>query len=265
MSRTRIAKMDAPRYASLALRSLQRFGTLTPIDEAEIRRRVADAEVHLPASELLCEGEPLDHARILLSGWAAKVRFLGDGRRQILSFVIPGDTFGLAARPCAVALCSTIALTTAVIAPISLVSDAIAGPDTSNGLGAIAWCMLRNEEACLLSQIMRVGRQSAYERVANLLLEIYHRLKSISFVQGNRYVLPLTQEMLADALGLSVVHTNRILQQLRRDRLIEWNSSAINILQPEVLEEIADFHKSNLALSAAAPNEHAAIATPTIV
>jgi CRP-like cAMP-binding protein len=244
--------MDVPRYASLALRSLQRFGAMTPADEAEIRRCVGEAEVHLPGSELVCDGEPLDHGRILLSGWAAKVRFLGDGRRQILSFVIPGDTFGLAARPCAVALCSTIALTTAVIASVRVVSDAIAGPDATNGLGAIAWCMLRNEEACLLSQITRIGRQSAYERVAHLLLEIYHRLKSVSFVQGNRYVLPLTQEMLADALGLSVVHTNRILQQLRRDRLIEWNSSAINILQPEVLEEVADFHKATLALSDAA-------------
>jgi CRP-like cAMP-binding protein len=255
MSRGHIARTDAPRYASLALRSLERFGALSPDEEAGIRHCVGEAEIHMPGSELLCEGEPLDHARILLSGWGAKIRLLGDGRRQILSFVIPGDSFGLAARPCAVALCSTIALTTTVVAPIPLVSDAIAGADTSKGLGAIAWCMLRNEEAHLLSQITRIGRQTAYERVAHLLLEIYHRLKSIAFVQGTRYVLPLTQEMLADALGLSVVHTNRILQQLRRDRLIEWSSSAINILQPEVLAELADFQRSAVVVTAIAASQ----------
>jgi CRP-like cAMP-binding protein len=163
--------------------------------------------------------------------------------------LVPGDTFGLAARPCAFALSSTVALTTTVIAQIPLVSDAISGADTAGGLGAIAWCMLRHEEACLLSQIMRIGKQTAYERIANLLLEIYHRLKSVAFVQGTQYVLPITQEMLADALGLSVVHTNRILQQLRREQLIEWNSSAINLLQPEALEELSDFQPSSMVLS----------------
>jgi CRP-like cAMP-binding protein len=253
MAHGHVAKSDVPRYAAMALRSLQRFGTLTSADETEIRLCVAAGEMHLSTSELLYEGEPLDHARILLSGWAAKVRFLGDGRRQILSFLVPGDTFGLAARPCAVALSSTVALTTTVTAQIPLISDAIAGPDTSSGLGAIAWCMLRHEEACLLSQITRIGRQTAYERVANLLLELFHRLKSVSFVHGTQYVLPITQEMLADALGLSVVHTNRMLQQLRHEQLIEWNSSAINLLQPEALEELSDFQQSSLVLSRAQP------------
>jgi CRP-like cAMP-binding protein len=258
MAHGHIAKSDVPRYAALALRSLQRFGTLTPADETEIRHCVAAGEIHQPASELLHEGEPLDHARILVSGWAAKMRFLGDGRRQILSFLVPGDTFGLAARPCAVALSSTVALTTTVVAQIPLVSDAIAGPDTRSGLGAIAWCMLRHEEACLLNQITRVGRQTAYERIANLLLELYHRLKSVSFVQGTQYVLPVTQEMLADALGLSVVHTNRILQRLRREHLIEWNSSAINLLQPKALEDLSDFQQSRLVISGSQPPQAAA-------
>src|SRR5262249_10318746 len=87
------------------------------------------------------------------------------------------------------------------------------------------------------------GRLTAYERVAHLLLELFHRLRPVGFTQGNRYLLPLTQEMLADALGLSVVHTNRTLQQLRRDRLIELNSSAVNILQPEALAELADYRQ----------------------
>jgi CRP-like cAMP-binding protein len=98
----------------------------------------------------------------------------------------------------------------------------------------------------LQNQLVRVGRQTAYERTAHLLLELYHRLKAVSFTQGNGYVLPLTQEMMADALGLSVVHTNRTLQHLRRDKMIETHGSAITILQPEALEQVADFREPSL-------------------
>lgn len=243
MNRLRIPSMEVPRHAALAVRSLGRFGSLSPGDEAEIRRCVADAELFSQNTEVLHEGEPLDRARILLSGWAAKVRLLGDGRRQILSFLVPGDTFGFAAGPHGVALCPTITMTPAIVGVVRPLSDAIAGRDMTDALAKIAWCMLLNDEACLLSQIVRVGRQHADERVAHFLLEIYCRLRSIGFVQGNRYLLPLTQEMLADTLGLSVVHINRTLQRLRRAQLIELHHSAVNILQPKLLAALADFRQ----------------------
>jgi CRP-like cAMP-binding protein len=219
---------------------------MSAAEDGHIRDAVAGAETRPPGSELVAEGEALDRARIVLSGWAARVRMLSDGRRQILSFLLPGDAFGIAARPCGFAPCTISALTAVTIAELPGLSSAIAGPDVSQGLGAIAWCILRHEEMFLQNQLVRVGRQTAYERTAHLLLELYHRLKAVSFTQGNGYVLPLTQEMLADALGLSVVHTNRTLQQLRRDKLIETHGSAISILQPETLARVADFREPAL-------------------
>src|SRR5262249_11115483 len=106
-----LAKADTPRYAALAVRALQRYGSLSGTDETHIREAVADAEVRAAGSELIAEGEPLDRARIVLAGWAARVRMLSDGRRQILSFLLPGDTYGIAARPCGFAPCAISALT----------------------------------------------------------------------------------------------------------------------------------------------------------
>jgi len=171
---------------------------------------------------------------------------LSDGRRQILSFLLPGDAYGIAARPCGFAPSGIVALTTVTVGELPGLSSAIAGPDVSIGLGAIAWCILRHEEMFLQNQLVRVGRQTAYERTGHLLLELYHRLKAVAFTQGNGYVLPLTQEMLADALGLSVVHTNRTLQQLRRDKMIELRNSAITILQPDAMATVADFREPAL-------------------
>ena len=99
---------------------------------------------------------------------------------------------------------------------------------------------LRADELRLFDQITRMG-QTAYERVAHLLLEFYCRLKAIGFVQSNSYVLPLSQGTLGDALALCAVHTNRILQQLRRDRLIQMHGSIITIPEVERLMDIADF------------------------
>ena len=246
MALTRVLKTDTPRHAALAMRSLLRFGPVGSGDEIRVRDAIGDAELFPAASELIAEGEPLDRARMLLSGWAARVRFLSDGRRQILNFLVPGDAFGIAARPCGFSPSAIVALTPAAVAEVAALSEAIAGPDVSEGLGAIAWCILRHEEVLMQNQLMRVGRQTAYERMAHLLLELLHRLKVVAFAQGNSYLLPLTQEMLADALGLSVVHTNRTLQQLRRDRMIELRNSAITILQPDAMATVADFREPAL-------------------
>jgi CRP-like cAMP-binding protein len=88
---------------------------------------------------------------------------------------------------------------------------------------------------------MRVGRQTAYERTAHFILEIHERLSQVGLAGDTTVAIPLTQEIMADALGLSVVHLNRTLQQLRRNQLIEFKSGLVRLLQPEQLAEIAHF------------------------
>jgi CRP-like cAMP-binding protein len=88
---------------------------------------------------------------------------------------------------------------------------------------------------------MRLGRQSAYERLIHLLLEFLDRLKANGAAEDGSFVMPFTQEVLSDALGLSTVHTNRVLQQLRRERLIETHAASVRLIDPVLLAEIADY------------------------
>ena len=104
-------------------------------------------------------------------------------------------------------------------------------------VGAPAW-----QAAYLLNQLVRVGRQTAYERTAHLILEIHDRLTAVGIADGPTIPMPLTQEIIADALGLSVVHLNRTLQLLRRDHLIESRAGFVKLLQPDQLADLADFH-----------------------
>jgi CRP-like cAMP-binding protein len=97
------------------------------------------------------------------------------------------------------------------------------------------------QEARLLDSLVRLGRQTAYERVAHLLLELHRRLSVVGLAYDQRFSMPLTQEVLSDALGLSVVHVNRILQQLRREHLIELRSGGAILRAPAQLAIIADF------------------------
>ena len=233
--------VDLTRRNDLALRSLSRFGPLPADAELHIEAALDRSQVAPSLTELIGEGDALNSPRIILSGWAARIRMLGDGRRQILSFFLPGDIFGLSHWPGTQATTPIVSLTAASYAKIPLLANSCCCHVQANDqlMFAIGQ-LLRLDETRMVNNVIRLG-QTAYGRVAHLLLEFYCRLKAIDFVQGNSFVLPLSQGTLSDALGLCVVHTNRVLQQLRRDRLIRMHGSIITIPQLERLMDIADF------------------------
>ena len=120
-------------------------------------------------------------------------------------------------------------------------------PGAHPGLAAACATAASLDEAWMLNQLMRVGRQNAYERLAHLFLEIAHRLDSVGLAEDGQISMPLTQEIIADAMGLSVVHLNRTLQQLRREGLIEFKNGTVRILKPDRLAAIADFRTPDVA------------------
>ena len=135
---------------------------------------------------------------------------------------------------------STVALTRMTLADASeLLAPATLAehPDLSDRLDRAAAA----EEGLLLDHVVRLGRQTAYERVAHLLLELNQRMLTVGLSQGGAYDAPLTQEVMADALGLSVVHINRTLQQLRRDRMIVFEGQRVTLLALELLASAADY------------------------
>ncbi len=97
------------------------------------------------------------------------------------------------------------------------------------------------EQVGVVDQIVRLGRQTAYERFLRLMLEFHDRLEAVGQVREATFSAPLTQEVLADALGLSVVHVNRVLQQIRREHLLVMRRGAVTLLEPELMREKSDW------------------------
>ena len=229
---------------------LRRLGSLAPLSALDEERVLA-----LPLAPRASPAESELHAadavgarpRFLIHGWASRLRMLPNGRRQIFHLVLPGDLIGSCLRPHQPATAATVALTrveTASAGGLGAILGATAaqtGPSLAGSSLAVACAALeRQGESLLLDQITRLGRQTAYERTAHLLLEIWERLAVVGLAEDNTFRWPLRQDTLADLLGLSVVHVNRTLQQMRRDRLLELRGGVAVLLQPERLQEAAD-------------------------
>jgi len=252
MLRSRIPQTETPQYADIAIRRLSHFADLSAEERALLHSLAADRREVPTGFGLIAEGDRLDTPRLLLAGWACRMRVFPDGRRQIFEFILPGEMYGLCLRPHAVALSSAVALTPVVIADASPIRDVLANrEDEFPNLVDALHCAAGLDELHLLNQLVRVGRQSAYERVAHLVLELHGRLDAVGLASGDTIPLPLTQETLADALGLSIVHLNRTLQQLRRDDLIAFKSGVMKILARGRLTEIADFRPPKIVQAAA--------------
>lgn len=233
----------APRSVSRPLEVVvRRMRSLSAVSDAELEllRSLAERrERFVAGEELVSEGDMSIRPRFILSGWACRQRVLPDGRRQIFSFLLPGDGLGLDRRP-GPELSSVVALTaleTADATPVLNAVQAGHAPGLARALAAIE----PQEQKLLLDHMVRLGRQTAYERVAHFLLELQRRLEVAGLGDNQRFPLPLTQEIMADALGLSIVHVNRTLQQLRRERLLELRSGVTILLQREQLADIADY------------------------
>lgn len=223
-------------------RRLHALGPLAP-SEIEMLLGLVDRRERRSAGELLVEDAAVGpRPYFILSGWACRQRVLTDGRRQIFNFLLPGDGIAVADRsqpePSA-----TVALTAMELVDASpLIAAVEAG--RAAGLAYALAGLAAHDQKLLFDHMVRLGRQTAYERVAHLLLELQRRLETAGLGDDRRFPLPLTQEVMGDALGLSIVHVNRTLQQLRRDGLIELRSGVAILLQPERLAQIAELSRT---------------------
>lgn len=213
---------------------LSRLATLGAM-ETQVLQAAAESGIRLPAhSEILREDEPIPSAMIFLSGWACRLRHLADGRRQILSFLLPGDLIGVCRQRRAIATTTVATLTDAVVC------NAPSPPQGGGGLAEAFAVSGALEEVYLFRQITRLGRLSAEERIVDFLFEIHERLSAVDLVTGNSFPLPITQEQLADTLGLTSVHVNRTLQVLRREGLIELRGGRATLLDRAQLKLMID-------------------------
>jgi CRP-like cAMP-binding protein len=199
---------------------------------ARLRRLDAGARLHD------VRARPLS-LTVLREGFAKAYIGVTDGGQQTVALFVPGDVLDLSAfllgrTTAAIAAITPIRITET---PHSTVRELI---DARPAVGLALWRRLACQNALLQEWIVGLGRRSALSRTAHLMCEVSLRLSGASET-GDTFDFPLTQHELADVLGLSVVHMNRVLQQLRAEGLIEFVRSRLTICDRRRLTEVADF------------------------
>jgi CRP-like cAMP-binding protein len=177
---------------------------------------------------LIHEGRPLCHCYILKEGWLAEYKTTLEGGRQILNFRLPGDVVAIEALTFGSIPYSVVAVSAAVVAPVPTAQ--LLGPQ--RGLPQLLAQMMGRvlrEKAILHEWELSVGRRTAHQRMAHLLLELHERLRRAGLAADDSYELLATQQDLADALGLTNVHVSRILHRMRDEGVIEMSGRRITI------------------------------------
>ena len=191
------------------------------------------------------DGDEMVSFPVVLSGWAARYQILRNGARQITRLLLPGDAFYFDSSPDCIAIEEVITLSPCRIVNI-LHSDMRRLIERFPAVGEA----LRNygcmENAVLSSWVVNVGRRDALERMAHLICEAHYRLSLVDPDQSQQIAFPLTQDDLADVLGLTPVHINRKLQQLRQEELITLRSKQLTILDLRALQQVAGFDSAYL-------------------
>ncbi|KZD08767.1 Crp/Fnr family transcriptional regulator [Oceanibaculum pacificum] len=195
--------------------------------------------------DLVHQGQSDQSAYVLAKGWACSYKMLPGGTRQIVDFQIPGDFFGLRS-----ILFRTsdhnVEPVTKIEASEILATDLLDAFQRAPRLAtAVLWAASR-DEAMVVEHLVSIGRRNGEERMAHFLLEMSARLMLVG--QGDRtgFDCPLSQYLLADALGLSAVHVNRVLRTLRHDGLVTFQRGRVTFHNIDALAELAGFDATYL-------------------
>ena len=232
---------------------LRGFDALDKAPRAALEGACAGVISIAPDTDLRREGEALDRLHVLLDGWACRTKLLVDGRRQIPMLLLPGDICDLdglesprlpygviTLTPCRVAVWPHHALATVM--------------RDHPSIGAALLRLALVENAMMTQGIVVLGRHCAREKVAHLLCEIVVRLEAVGRAEPDRCDLPLTQAEMADVLGLSSVHLNRVLQELRGEGLIHLAAERLTVLNHAGLCAVGQFRPDHLLTSRTEPS-----------
>ena len=195
--------------------------------------------------DLVPQGEVDQPAYILASGWACSYKLLPEGGRQVIDFQIPGDFLGLRSVLFRTADYNVEPVTRIEASEIKRSDLFGVFADNPRLATAVLWAMSR-DEAMVVEHLVGLGRRNAAERTAHFLLELAARLKLVGLGSKAGYACPLSQYQLADALGLSAVHVNRVLRELREAGLVSFQKGEVQFDDFERLVTLADFDRGYL-------------------
>lgn len=204
-------------------------------------------ETFANGAEIVAEDSRPGESCMVLKGFAARSHYLEDGSRQITALHVPGDFVDLHAYLLKIMDHGVVAMGACEVAFVSY--DAIRRvTEQSLHLGRLFWLSTVIDAAIQRAWITCLGRRSAEQRMAHLFCELYLRLEAAGVASGNSFDFPLTQSQLADLLGLSVVHVNKRLQELRSSRLVNWRGGTVVIHDFDNLAGLAEFDPTYLSL-----------------
>ena len=244
---------DSGRARNPLVAKLSQFAPLSDRDVRLLETLCLREERFRAGANIAIEGETPRSAFVLTRGMACRFRLMPDGRRQILTILIPGDVSDLHGFLLKAMDHSVGAIGPTRVAAIGreVVIDIIANHPR---IGAALWWSAIQEEAMLRERIVALGRRSARGRVAYILCELVWRQRSIGIAEDHAIRMPFTQTDLADMLGLTSVHTNRVLQGFRRDELITLAHRRLTLHNLERLQAISGLTKDYLQLNSTPPD-----------
>ena len=229
------------------LARLRKRAPINAEEEEALRGLVAQVRRAPPDQTLVEEGQPLDQSLLLIEGWLGRTKDRRSGRRQIAELHVPGDFADLHGFTLKRLDHSIMSLSDCVIAEIPherLERMTVDHPR----LARIYWFLTNVDAAIHRQWTISLGGSSSIARMAHLFCEMFVRLEVVGKTHGDSYDFPLTQEELAMCLGLTPVHVNRTLQELRRKNLIQFESRQVRIPDFDALAAVAEFSPCYLYL-----------------
>lgn len=200
-----------------------------------------------PDQDMVHQGDSPTESTLLLDGFAARYKLLESGKRQITAIHVAGDFVDLHSFLLKRMDHAIVALTPCKVAVVP--HETLAEiTETQPHLTRLLWLSTLVDGAVHREWLVAMGRRSAAGHAAHLFCEMFLRLQSVGLVDGNSYQFPLTQSELGDVLGLSTVHCNRVVQELRRMNVLSWRGDVVSIEDWDRLVEVAEFDPTYLNL-----------------
>ena len=231
--------------ANRFVQKLEGLTTLAPDDVAVLERVTSKPRDYAAKQDMIREGDRPGPVFIVLEGWACRYKILPSGSRQIMAFLLPGDACDLHIGMLTAMDHSLQAITPAKVALIP--GDEMAAIlDDHPRIATAMYKAQLIDEGTLRAWIVSMGRRSSIERVAHLMCELYLRsIVAIGLPEGE-VALPLSQIIFADALGMTPVHINRILRELREAGAMAFSRGSLRVIDPIKLVQIAGFDENYL-------------------
>lgn len=226
---------------------LESIADVTQPEKEAVGRLPIDVRSIPANTDLVREGDRPSACCLMIEGYACRYRILKDGRRQIMSFHMAGDVPDLQSLQLKVMDHSLGSLTPMVVGfiPHEALKEVIR---SEPGLGSIFWRDTLIDAAIFREWLVSLGRRTARQQVAHLICELLVKMRAVGLAQHGSVALPFTQQELADAQGMSAVHLNRTLQELRNDGLISGHRNTITVPDWTRLKAFSDFDPTYLHL-----------------